>query len=319
MRRCKPRRGMTLIEILVVVVILGLLVGLLLPAVQMAREAGRRAQCVNNLRQVGLALHNYEGAHGSLPIGGGGSPNDFSFLGRLLPYLDQKLLYDAINFQVPSLVTGDCSNANDTAGLTILSFLLCPSDVTPTISRGRTNYAGNMGTLYRKTGPDGAFDPSEARSIHLSDFIDGTASTVGVTEWLSGPYRADIRDPRRSTFGLVSDSGVLNDFEQFADACRDLDIASVDRYHIVNDRGLQWLEGGPLGCLYHHVLAPNGHSCTSFLEGRAGAVTAGSLHPGGVNSLFIDGHVAFVKQTIDVKTWRALGSRNGGELWTELP
>ena len=115
------------------------------------------------------------------------------------------------------------------------------------------------------------------------------------------------------------DPEILNDFERFAVACRDLDISSVQSYHVWNSRGRDWLEGGPTGCLYHHVLTPNGHSCTSFLEGRAGAITAGSVHSGGVNSLYLDGHVSFVKSGVDLRAWRALGSRNGGELPADIP
>ncbi len=319
MRPHRPRAGFTLVEVLVVIAIIGILAALVVPAVQAAREAARRAQCANNLKQVGLALHNYESAHGVLPMGGGVLSDQFSFLAHLLPYLDQKPLYDGLNFGAPATNTADLSNPNDTVGTTRLSVFLCPSDFAPSQAGARTNYAGNMGTLYRRSGTDGAFEPSEAKPLRLAEFTDGTGGTVAVSEWLSGPYRVDIRDARRSTFGLVMDPDVLDRFERFADKCRDLDINSVPAYHIVNTRGRDWLEAGPLGCLYHHVLAPNGHSCTSFLTGRAGAVTAGSLHPGGVNSLFVDGHVSFVKQSIDVRAWRAIGSRNGGEIASELP
>ena len=317
MSATRPNRGYTLIEILVVIAIVGILVGLLLAAVQSAREAARRSQCANNLKQIGLALHNYESSHKVLPIGGGVQTLDFSFLAHLLPHLEQNTLYDSLNFSSFPTSGIDFANPNDTASIIQVASFLCPSDPGPSFSFGRTNYAGNMGTLYHRTRTDGVFEPGE--TIRFADVPDGLGSTIAVSEWLSGSFRVDARDPRRSTFGLVMAPEVLNDFERFAVACRDLDISSVPPYHIQNSRGRDWLQGGSAGCLYHHVLVPNGHSCTSFLEGRAGAVTVGSIHPGGVNSLYLDGHVSFVKSSVDLRAWRALGSRNGGELLTGVP
>jgi prepilin-type N-terminal cleavage/methylation domain-containing protein len=132
------RKAFTLIEVLVVMAIIGLLVALALPAVHSAREAGRRAQCINNLRQMGIALHSYASAYGVLPCGQGGRGQ--SMLVSVLPYLDQNRLYHAFNFD---LGVGEL-DANRTAIATRVATLLCPSDPAAWRQFAPTNYAGNL-------------------------------------------------------------------------------------------------------------------------------------------------------------------------------
>lgn len=137
------RTAFTLIEILVVVAIVGLLAALLIPAVQAAREAARRAQCINNLKQIGVALHAYIATHGVLPPGG--PLGHFSPHAWLLPHLGQRPLYDAINFQAASSPAPNSENY--TAAHSSLSVFLCPSDENSTVWPGRVNYAVSIGSV----------------------------------------------------------------------------------------------------------------------------------------------------------------------------
>ena len=145
-RRC----GFTLIELLVVIAIIAVLIALLLPAVQMAREAARRSQCVNNLKQLGVAMHNYHDTHDTLPWGQGPlNWNDWSAFPFMLPYMEQAPLYNAINFDRTNAAIGFADPGaiqNTTTHRTKVEILLCPSDLDRlTNAEGRTNYAGNSG------------------------------------------------------------------------------------------------------------------------------------------------------------------------------
>src|SRR3954453_11660663 len=144
--RTKPRPGFTLIELLVVIAIIGVLIALLLPAVQAAREAARRSQCTNNLKQLGLGLHNYHQGVGSFPMGSsranGATWNNWSAQGLMLPYMEQQAIYNAINFNWE--VT---QSVNTTAAYTTISSFLCPSDGNAGNITGLLNsYTGSCGT-----------------------------------------------------------------------------------------------------------------------------------------------------------------------------
>src|SRR5271166_4420587 len=152
----RPARGFTLIELLVVIAIIAVLIALLLPAVQAAREAARRGQCTNNLKQIALAMHNYEQAIGSLPNGHYGTGwNDWSCLVMLLPYMEQGNLYNAINFTNPDgYAAGPGDALNNTIDLAHLTGLICPSDIDRISNRyGHQNYCGNAGSA-----PEAFFD-----------------------------------------------------------------------------------------------------------------------------------------------------------------
>ncbi|WP_165250743.1 DUF1559 family PulG-like putative transporter [Paludisphaera soli] len=311
------RRGFTLIEVLTVVAIVGLLIALLLPAVQAARESARRAVCSNNLRQMGLALHAYSGSWEILPAGKGGRGQ--SLHAALLPHLEQSALYASINFETPPPFLF----YNLTAGRTAVAAFLCPSDRTPPDGRW-TSYAGNAGDIarYRPTGlfdygiDGGSIPPRPAAHFGFRDATDGLSTTAAVSEWLINPRTLeDPGDPARDIYPLSTGPVARpDDPEQFARACAasPADGFIVDGY----TKGGWWILGAHMGTLYDHGAEPNSRSCYEAGAGWAfiGSCTAASRHPSGVNVLLADGHVSLVGRGVDRATWRAMGTRAGGEI-----
>jgi prepilin-type N-terminal cleavage/methylation domain-containing protein/prepilin-type processing-associated H-X9-DG protein len=323
----------TLIELLVVIAIIGVLVALLLPAVQSARESARRIQCVNNLKQIGLAIHNYVESRGSLPIGQGPEPYGayfgWSSLAMMLPFLEQGPLYASINFDIPD-GSAPGMPANVTAQNTRLNLFACPSDsdrlASPT---GHNNYVGNTGS-----GPDanGAFPSGvicgskmylfgpifDSTVIRLQDITDGLSQTVAFSECVTGiglynnGQAADNQNPPGSVLAL---GNVAPDAEQVYLVC------SATNPHAVNaplaglySLGSFWHIGTSNATRYNHVMPPNTWSCTTTNTDNDGAHTASSRHPGVVNTLLADGSVRAVKSTVDRFVWRTLGTRAKGEI-----
>lgn len=292
--------GLTLVEVLVVLAILGVLVALILPAVQAAREAARRAQCLNNLKQIGLALQNYDAAFGRLPPGYG--PNGFSFQARILRFLEQPAVFNAMNFE--QRTTAD---ANETATRTSVAIFFCPSDAGPSRGGPWNNYAGNSGSGVQQFGHNGVF--TGMPGVAIAEILDGTTFTVAVAEWVLGPLGA-VKDPNGSVFD-VEGLSKPSQFEAFAQACQGLDTATARLKY--NEKGDEWPTGGHGFTLYNHVLGINSHTCSNYGTFPNGAWSAGSRHPGGAHALFGDGHVKFVQESLGLATWRALGTRAGGE------
>ncbi|HWE40214.1 MAG TPA: DUF1559 domain-containing protein [Isosphaeraceae bacterium] len=310
------RRGFTLIELLVVIAIIGVLIALLLPAVQQAREAARRAQCNNNLKQIGLALHNYEGSYGSLPysnfFGISVSPH-----ARILPYMEQKPLYDSINF---SFAWSDPSNLTVTA--TSIAAFLCPSDPQDQVPAGwaGTNYRANTGNnLSFGYGPS---DPSGVNATmpppnglffwdltcKFAQITDGLSNTAMFSEHLKGDFSNGVATERSDTFRPGTFPALPDDA---VTQCNAIDSTNLALQGISNV-GAPWIEQYHSTTNYSHVGRPNARSCM-FPPNRI-MTNANSQHPGGVNVLMGDGSGRFVKDTISVVAWRALGSRNGQEV-----
>lgn len=294
--------GFTLVELLVVLSVVGLLLALIIPAVLNSREAARRFQCLRNLNQIGIGVHNYSSTYGCFPLG---NSTTGGFLVAILPYIDQRPLYDA--FQGPGQGTVMAVN---------VGVYICPSDSSPIREPlGTTNYAGNQGTGVQKYGYNGAF--ALFQPVRPSDFTDGTSSTAAVCEWLIGPVTGLLRDAKRSVFMTSKPLMGPGELDLFAAACRDLDPSTAALSPATVGRN--WA-GGDFGrSLYNHVETINRNSCTNGSAYQEGAWTAKSAHPAGANLLYADGHAAFVKETIDPALWRALGSRNGGELRHDIP
>ncbi|MCC7418866.1 MAG: DUF1559 domain-containing protein [Planctomycetaceae bacterium] len=292
-------RGFTLIELLVVIAIIAILVALLLPAVQQAREAARRTQCKNNLKQLGIALHNYHDSHKAMPPGAiqwfsGNAQNEATWVSMILPYIDQAPLYNRANFSSCFGCTSGPGNPSYEITTVAIPGMTCPSDVEVELALNayrRGNYAANSGV-----GPLHSVEtPKEAGRVNgpftmnsktrMSDFLDGTSNTILVSELLKVPG---------------------NDF-----------------------RGVMHY---PEGSLYQHDQTPNSPVADLFRTGLCVSITrapctgvytaynnrnivlaARSVHTGGVHSLLGDGTVRFISQNLNATIWQGLASMDGGE------
>jgi prepilin-type N-terminal cleavage/methylation domain-containing protein/prepilin-type processing-associated H-X9-DG protein len=320
----RHRSAFTLIELLVVISIIAVLIALLLPAVQAAREAARRAQCVNNLKQLGLALHNYISSINCLPMSMGmdspgfgfPEPVSYSGLSMLLPYMEQTVVFNSINY---SLLRGD--PGNNTAMATSVSSFLCPTDPQTLLPTGQAgeNYRPNSGNGIQYV--SGASDPYgfnttlppfngpffPVSSTRLADITDGTSNTAAFAEMGKGDMSNGVATEKTDQF---YDQNHPTTPDQAVADCQSFLYTNL-AFQGLSTSGVPWLEGST-SAMYNHVNVPNKRSCI-YPPGRI-VNTANSYHPGGVNVGFCDGSVRFVKASISLPTWRALGSRNGGEI-----
>jgi prepilin-type N-terminal cleavage/methylation domain-containing protein/prepilin-type processing-associated H-X9-DG protein len=338
MKRRSSRLGFTMIELLIVIGILAILVALLLPAVQSAREASRRAQCQGNLRQIGIAIHGYLNSENCFPISvtttrpkaRGASPyfGLYSAHCRLLPYLDHGDLYHSINFQTgtwpPDTFFVGSTNAlaeinavNATAYRTGLSIFLCPSDGGAFADTGN-NYRGNTGVgpsfaAWAESPDSGNGLFPEVDPVSPARVTDGLSHTVAFSERVRGSGGGKgVLNPERDVFRR---HGVANTADQLLDECRIAARAmNEDRY---TRSGQNWFWAGRERTLYTHTQSPNGSVPDCTFGGMTPAIdmaTARSHHTGGVNVLMGDGSGRFVAGSILQAVWRGLGTRNGGEL-----
>jgi prepilin-type N-terminal cleavage/methylation domain-containing protein/prepilin-type processing-associated H-X9-DG protein len=333
MNRPNPHqiRAFTLIELLVVIAIIGVLIALLLPAVQAAREAARRAQCVSNLKQIGIALHNYHSVQGTFPVGflyayqgalSTSSPSQYrwSVLAQMAPLLEQAALFNALNFNFPIAYKPTTGSSlfwpyyavNTTAMATTVALFLCPSDgaPAPATNSGPTSYAfctGDGSNGGDATSANGPFILGPALSV--ADLTDGTSLTVAASEQslgIAGPYSqttpTPIPSPWTRALARVATPPLT-----------DLGCAQAPDGWLLN-KGAGWWDGDYLNTIYNHYLTPNSPRFDCITYHNPGWKTARSYHPGGVNTLFCDGHVLFIKNTVALITWRSLSTRGGSEV-----
>jgi prepilin-type N-terminal cleavage/methylation domain-containing protein/prepilin-type processing-associated H-X9-DG protein len=337
----RKRRGFTLIELLAVIGIIAVLIGLLLPAVQSAREAARRVQCVNNLKQIGLALFNYENSVGSFPPGQleGNDNADWSAQTFLLPYLEQKDVYNTINFlgYPANNPSSPANSLNQTAFMTTIKEYLCPSDLDRlTTGTGHNNYASCSGSSPDSVAQRGPFagpfigpDPTTghgriAQVFGFRDITDGLSNTAAFSEKVKGIGNTNARDPLTPTSTVldVAATGNVSIPSDYSNDCRAADprttnLESGIYYTSFGGQGTYWFLGEPPFSRYTHVMPPNTWSCdygTGGGVGIWGAHTASSRHPGGVNVLLCDGSVKFIKSSIARETWWAIGTQANGEV-----
>lgn len=335
----KRHLAFTLVELLVVIAIIGVLVALLLPAVQAAREAARRSQCTNNLRQLGLAALNHETAKKTFPMGrrSGTKPDNtpirqWGHLADVLPYVEAASSFNLIDYDAPT----DTSPAKTHS----FSFMLCPTDSEDRLNApictdsdkwlnaGRTSYRGNGGNdtgAFPLAGTtnlernNGIFVANIA--IKMKDVTDGTSHTAIYSEMVRGDGDRDTVEPLSDWLKMSGDSDDTAD-EVYA-AC-----SAIVNPAVLTGAGGQfccggrnWLHGDYATSRYNHIMPPNSRSCTHGsgnltaipVNEQGSATTASSRHNGGANLVMADGSTHFVTDGVDPAVWRAAGSRDGEE------
>ena len=312
-------RGFTLIELLVVIAIIAVLIALLLPAVQQAREAARRTQCKNNLKQIGLAIHNYESSLQVFPPGRLGFPMVFSVQAHILPYLESAGLYNLLDFNTaPNFGTPSTPmKQNEIAARTKIAAYLCPSDFgqVPGSDFGPTNYVASAGSGTGiansiNTGDGVMFSRSSVRFRDVTDGMSSTACFAEQTLGVGGNPSSAGSNPTKS------DGEVL----ELVGATPTTDAACVPGGGTWSGlRGAKWLNGHYGDTIYNHYYGPN--SSTPDCGNKShnyGLTSARSRHEGGVQILLCDGSARFISENIDLSIWRALGTRAGNEVVGEF-
>jgi prepilin-type N-terminal cleavage/methylation domain-containing protein/prepilin-type processing-associated H-X9-DG protein len=352
--RPSRRSGFTLIELLVVIAIIAVLIALLLPAVQAAREAARRAQCVNNLKQIGLALHNYHSSNDAfpplaVPVNGLGSTTTYqdhwgpSVLLRSLGMIEGQNLYNAFNFQV-GCVIGNCDvtgSGNVTVVKTVVNTFICPSSPHSSVFPYSSNYGASIGPQFRWDATSGgigvgAFASQVSRGF--KDFTDGTSNTVVLAEIRTGNGLLGTRDrtefftkvkwPANPPSGNGQDQVATNpagyaNNQAYTRLC---DQARANGANELDQAAEFWaLSRTHRGAVVSMLQTPNTthadcfddstHPLTDYPTAGPNMNSASrSWHSGGVNVLLGDGSVKFIKDSISERTWFALGTRAGGEI-----
>jgi len=320
------RRAFTLVELLVVIAIIGVMVGLLLPAVQAAREAARRMQCSNHLKQLGLATLNYESAHKRLPAGDAVMPGpeipQASTHPYLLPFIEGGANYATFDFNFQ--VNGN--DANREARIQMIPAFHCPSDpgqtrglIASLIDSASANYMQCLGatSVQRPTSPSrehGVFYRNSR--TQLRDVTDGLSNTALFAEIKKGPNgtgsQAAVAAGSPNDFRVATAPGSTwtgNDLLYAPAECENR--ATVAWLY----RGLQYYRGLLVATYYNHTLTPNARFRDCIVSGLAhGHMAARSYHPGGVNYVRVDGSVQFASDSVDALIWRGIGTMGGGEV-----
>jgi prepilin-type N-terminal cleavage/methylation domain-containing protein len=343
------RHGFTLVELLVVIAIIGILIALLLPAVQAAREAARRSQCSNNLKQFGLALHNYHDTFNAFPTGAGpgvkANPTTYVWDGwnawggvaPLTAFMEQTALYDRMVWDV---YWNDTVSGNRVVADTLIPIFNCPSDP------GYMLDYGNMGSISYclSHGPTSSWDVGAGQEVGMFDRLywckiaairDGTSNTIAMSECRLGQNQGMWDTKKRNPAYIIGNAGALTQSPQIGSAntftSSATDIATIKTYYAsclamydagttdygeADQQGRFWVSARAVWAPYFTTLiGPNaGPGCNNDVSVTTVSVKeASSYHPGGAQTLKADGSVTFASETTDQATWISLGTINGGE------
>ena len=339
----RNRKGFTLVELLVVIAIIGILIALLLPAVQQAREAARRMQCTNNLKQLGLTLHNHHDTFGYMPplrdIGGGHRNRRNGFI-SLLPFLEQNSTYELFTV---NLNTNPWDN-NDMYKLMSFSGFKCPSSTPPKNPRhgAKTyrNYHMNLGDQLRSRDGQmnttrGLFQKGKIKNNQVTNKLNFASITDGLSNTMAFSERIALTSADRPSLGAFAQASL--DANSSPSTCTDVLTASAGFQGKIEDS--RWADGRAAYSGFFAAAPPNSASCDgdngsgNIHDGQWALPGASSLHPGGVMVALGDGAVKFVSDTVDAGNqaaifkdvtgispygvWGAMGSRNGGEVISE--
>ena len=307
--RSDLRRGITVVEIIVVIAIIGILGMLLLPAVQSAREASRRITCVGHLKQIGLAMVNYQTSHEVFPQGANGGP--FSAHIMLLPFLEQASLYNSVNFNGRDPLGGFAHGwYNATIATTRLEVYCCPAD--PDLKQQPlTSYAWNGGIGIQRSnfvGPFGARSTRHLQYLKPSDISDGLSSTAAMTEWKIG--HDNTSDDSTVVFKVDVEFNAT--YDEFVSACQNSNRDNTE--FGMWTKPAEWTSGMYGSTLANFNSLPNSLSCLFSSSIDMGNWPASSYHQNNVNVLFLDGHVRSFGQDLSLKMWRSISTRAGGEV-----
>jgi prepilin-type N-terminal cleavage/methylation domain-containing protein/prepilin-type processing-associated H-X9-DG protein len=337
--RNRPRPGFTLIELLVVIAIIAVLIALLLPAVQAAREAARRAQCINNMKQIGLAVQNYHSTWNQFPLGESSGAMNPSV--PILLFMEQVSVYNSLNFNLPDRWIW--TNAQSlTAIRTRVAAYVCPSEIYTAINNDGynswgQNYAWNAGQWYPMTkswdgivgrtyDDDTNLHPFTFGNIGMQNVTDGTSNTLLSAEVAQGPDgngaapRTRVSDCYHITGAVPPATGFTQaQVLTYIGACSAIDWKTGPMAVGWNPpwryKGYPWVEGSMWRNWFNAIRTPNQTCCTmDQTDWWFIMKPASSYHPGVANAVMVDGSVKAFKETINRTVWLALSSRSNGEV-----
>ncbi|MDR3618359.1 MAG: DUF1559 domain-containing protein [Paludisphaera borealis] len=361
-------RGFTLIELLVVIAIIAVLIALLLPAVQSAREAARRAQCINNLKQIGLGLHNYHSANNTFPPGAAASFNTvnngcvawagWSAQAMLLAYMEQTPIYNAANFMLDPATDPYSSAVNATVRNTKIASFLCPSDGNAGQSNYNSYYGSRGTTITAQYGVNGGSPPNcgggqvttglfgYGTAYGINNITDGSSNTIAFAEGvvgsgtsIGGPYVSGVnvggisitdatlpqyQDPYSSIAMGQAPPGPL--ISSILQTCSQAFLTATAGAGLATNKGQEWAWGADAFTMFSTIVPPSStqykfgqcrfgcESCPVASADHSNLTNASSNHSGGANVLFGDGSTRFIKGSIAMNMWWALGTKASGEV-----